>query len=76
MANKSHFNGGHRTLNSFRKNGIKHRSTIEDKEIEKTIHAIFIEDAVQFLKKLPDNSIQLILIDPPYNLDLDTWDTF
>lgn len=76
MANKSHFNSGHRTLNSLKKNGIKHSSSIDDKEIEKTIQAIFIEDAVQFLKKLPDNSIQLILINPPYNLDLDTWDTF
>jgi len=76
MANKSHFNSGHRALNSLKKNGIKHSSSIDDKEIEKTIQAIFIEDAVQFLKKIPDNSIQLILIDPPYNLDLDTWDTF
>lgn len=76
MANKSHFNSGHRTLNNQKKNGIKHSSSIDDKKIEKSIHAIFIEDAVQFLKKLPDNSIQLILIDPPYNLDLDTWDTF
>ena len=76
MANKSHFNSGHRTLNNQKKNGIKHSSSIDDKKLEKTIHAIFIEDAVQFLKKLPDNSIQLILIDPPYNLDLDIWDTF
>jgi len=76
MANKSHFNSGHKALNSLNKNGIKHSSSIDDKEIDKTIHAIFIEDAIQFLKELPDNSIQLILIDPPYNLDLDTWDTF
>ncbi|GBU26424.1 site-specific DNA-methyltransferase [Fibrobacteria bacterium R8-3-H12] len=76
MANKSHFNSGHIALNGLKKNGIKHSSSIDDKEIEKTIQAIFIEDAVRFLKKLPDNSIQLILIDPPYNLDLDTWDTF
>jgi len=76
MANKSHFNSGHRALNKQKKNGIKHSSSIDDKIIEKTVQAIFVEDAVQFLKKLPDNSIQLILIDPPYNLDLDTWDTF
>jgi site-specific DNA-methyltransferase (adenine-specific) len=25
---------------------------------------------------LPDSSVQLILIDPPYNLDLDKWDSF
>lgn len=76
MVNKSHFNSGHRVLNSLKKDGIKHSSSIEHKKVEKTIHAIFIEDAIQFLKKLPDNSIQLILVDPPYNLDLDTWDSF
>lgn len=76
MANKSHFNSGHRTLNRLMKNGIKHSSAIDDKEIEKTIQALFIEDAIEFLKKLPNSSVQLILIDPPYNLDLDTWDTF
>jgi DNA modification methylase len=43
---------------------------------EKSLHGIYIQDAVQFLKKMPDNSVQLVLIDPPYNLDLDYWDTY
>lgn len=76
MSNKSHFNSGHIALNKLRKNGQEHSSTIHGREINKSIHAIYIEDAVQFLKKLPDSSIQLILVDPPYNLDLDYWDTF
>jgi site-specific DNA-methyltransferase (adenine-specific) len=75
MANKSHFNSGHIALNKLKKNGVAH-SSIVSVEVSKTIHGIFITDAIKFLKKLPDSSVQLILIDPPYNLDLDYWDTF
>lgn len=76
MANKSHFNQGHIGMNKLKKNGVAHSSFIESKLPEKTYHALFIEDAIEFLKKLPDSSIQLVLIDPPYNLDLALWDTF
>ena len=76
MANKSHFNSGHIAMNMQKKTGIIHSSAIANINVDNTKHGIFIEDAVQFLKKLPDSSIQLILIDPPYNLDLDYWDTF
>ena len=76
MANKSHFNSGHIAMNNLKKNGVAHSSFIKSQLPEKTYHGLFIEDAVQFLKKLPDSSIQLILIDPPYNLDLAHWDTF
>lgn len=76
MANKSHFNSGHIALNKLKKNGQEHSSSVKCKNIEKSIHGIYIEDAVKFLKKMPDSSVQLILIDPPYNLDLDYWDTF
>ncbi|MFH1183026.1 MAG: site-specific DNA-methyltransferase [Candidatus Moraniibacteriota bacterium] len=63
-------------MNKLKKNGIAHSSFIKSQLPEKTYHGLFIEDAVQFLKKLPDSSMQLILIDPPYNLDLACWDTF
>ena len=76
MANKSHFNSGLRSLNQQKRDGDKHSSAIEGFDVEKTIQAFFIEDAIQFLKKVPDNSIQLVMVDPPYNLDLDYWDTF
>lgn len=76
MANKSHFNSGHLAMNALKKNGKKHSSDIREMETNKTVHGIFIEDAIPFLKKMPDSSVQLILIDPPYNLDLDYWDTF
>lgn len=76
MANKSHFNKGHIALNKLKKDGKEHSSSIENLKNTISLHALYIDDAVNFLKKLPDSSIQLILIDPPYNLDLDHWDTF
>ena len=76
MANKSHFNSGHIAMNKLKKNGVAHSSHIESKLPEKTYHGLFTQDAVSFLKKLPDSSVQLILIDPPYNIDLAHWDTF
>lgn len=78
MPNKSHFNKGHIAINSQKKKGIQHSSKIDiiEREVDKTIHAVFIKDAVEILKQIPDSSIQLILIDPPYNLDLEHWDTY
>ena len=75
MSNKSHFNSGHRAINWLNKNGIPLSSEIKFSVPEKTFHGVFIEDAIKFLQKLPDSSVQLILIDPPYNLDLAEWDT-
>jgi site-specific DNA-methyltransferase (adenine-specific) len=63
-------------MNRMSKNGTLHSSTIKGIATPHTVHGIFIQDAVGFLKALPNSSIQLILIDPPYNLDLDTWDSF
>ena len=76
MANKSHFNKGHIAINQLKKRGALHSSTITGISVARTIHGVFIQDAVDFLKTLPDSSVQLILIDPPYNLDLDNWDSF
>lgn len=76
MPNKSHFNSGLRTLVKQSRDGVEHSTTVHIENFEKTWHAIYIQDAVKFLKELPDKSVQLILIDPPYNLELDYWDTF
>jgi len=76
MANRSHFNNGHIGMNRLRKNGGHHSSDIQYEIPQKTCHGLFVEDSVKFLKKLPDSSIQLIVIDPPYNIDLASWDTF
>jgi site-specific DNA-methyltransferase (adenine-specific) len=76
MSNKSHFNSGHMAMNQLKKNGALHSSTITGIATPYTVHGVFIQDAVDFLKTLPNSSVQLILIDPPYNLDLDSWDSF
>lgn len=76
MANRAHYNSGHRQMNLMMKKGIKHSSAIDFQIPEKTYHGIFIEDATEFLKRLPSSSVQLVLIDPPYNLDMASWDTF
>lgn len=76
MPNRSHFNSGHMTLNRLNRIGRKPNGTAPIQHIEKTLHGVYIEDAVSFLKKVPDSSIQLIVLDPPYNLDMDVWDNF
>lgn len=76
MANRSYHNSGHIALNRLKKTGKSHSTGVNTNGVHKTIHGLFIMDAVKFLKTLPDSSVQLILIDPPYNLDLDYWDTF
>ncbi len=76
MPNKSHFNSGLRALNKMRTDGLNHSSAVDFKIPQKTYHALYIEDALKVLKEMPDNSVQLILIDPPYNIDMANWDTF
>jgi len=54
----------------------RHCSFVEGTKVAKTVHGLYIADAVRFLKQIPDSSVQLILIDPPYNLALADWDAF
>lgn len=76
MINKSHNNSGLRTIVQQRRDGIEHSTAVHVTEFDKTYHAIYIKDAIRFLRNLPDNSVQLVLVDPPYNLDLEYWDRF
>ena len=75
--NKSHNNHALMTLNKMCKNdSIKDKIAcdfVRPNKI-KIIHSIM--DCCEFLKQLPDNSIQLICIDPPYNLELANWDIY
>lgn len=79
MANRSHFNAGHRAMNSLKKAGKEHSS---HKGLHcaslpsETIHAVIIRDCVELLRLLPDESVQLIICDPPYNIQVAEWDTF
>jgi DNA modification methylase len=76
MPNKSHFNRGHIALNRMKRDDIKHKSYVDFAVPSSTKLALVIDDCINVLKALPDNSVQLILIDPPYNLDISVWDTF
>jgi len=78
MANRSHHNSGHRTMNALKKLGLKHssESSISIDENQLTKHIIDVCDCLEVLKKIPDNSIQLIICDPPYNISLAKWDSY
>ena len=75
--NKSHSNHALMNLNKLRKDKTWKQRTAEDfekPEEVKVLHCIM--DCCDFLKQLPDESVQLICIDPPYNLELAGWDTY
>ena len=74
--NKSHSNSGLMSMNRMKKDNIKHKSSVDFTIPNKTNCILLNQDCLDLLKKLPDESVQLILIDPPYNLDLAVWDTY
>lgn len=74
--NKSHNNSALRSILKKNKDNIKNKTSVDFVTPEKTVSLLMNEDCVEALKKIPDESIQLILIDPPYNLDLADWDTY
>lgn len=41
-----------------------------------SLHTVFNEDCINILKELPNNSVQLIIADPPYNINIESWDNF
>ncbi len=63
-------------MNALRKSGRAHRSEalVEHDKLEKTYHAVLSVDCLDLLARLPDNSIQLIICDPPYNILMADWD--
>jgi site-specific DNA-methyltransferase (adenine-specific) len=77
MSNRSHYNRGHIGMNTLKKNGKEHKSIngLNNTSPEKTFHAVLVRDCIELLKALPDNSIQLIVCDPPYNVQIAKWDS-
>ena len=76
MTNRSHRNSGYKAMNAMNREGAKH-SSVRDLSIEVptlTHHVADVCDCFEFLKRLPDNSTQLIVCDPPYNILLADWD--
>jgi DNA modification methylase len=55
----------------------KLESKMEFNEVDPSLlNKVLLSDYATLLKKLPDNSIDLICVDPPYNLKKAPWDTF
>lgn len=74
MANRSHFNAGHRGMHALAKRGERHSSHIEAQAPETTRHHVVVRDCFDLLRQLPDQSVQLIICDPPYNIQMADWD--
>ncbi len=75
--NKSHHNHALMSLNKMRKdNSLKHKSSADFIAPDKVKVLHCIADCMDFLKSLPAESVQLICVDPPYNLELAGWDIY
>jgi site-specific DNA-methyltransferase (adenine-specific) len=76
MPNRSHFNSAHKMMNKLRREGRSHSSAVDWSEPKTTYHLALRSDAAELLKAMPTGSVQLVMLDPPYNLDIATWDRF
>ena len=75
--NKSHYNHALMSINKMRKdNALKHKTASDFPAPDKPMLCLNIMDCRDSLKSLPDESVQLICIDPPYNLELADWDIY
>ncbi len=76
MTNRSHRNSGYKMMNAMNRDRKNH-SSLDNLEINipsKTRHVVKIADCIEMISMLPDNSVQLIICDPPYNILLADWD--
>ncbi|WP_170245168.1 DNA-methyltransferase, partial [Pararhodospirillum oryzae] len=64
-------------MNALRKTGKKHssESLLSTFDAGGTRHVFDVSDCLNALTKIPDQSIQLIICDPPYNIMLADWDS-
>jgi len=76
MGNRSHRNAGHMAINAMKKRGGSHASEqmLQDGVPERTQHAVVQMDCCDLLARIPSKSVQLIVCDPPYNIQLAQWD--
>jgi site-specific DNA-methyltransferase (adenine-specific) len=63
-------------MNALKKSGLKHSSEMltAARDDGNTKHIVHVGDCLDVLAKIPSNSIQLIICDPPYNILLADWD--
>jgi len=76
MSNRSHRNSGHIGMNRLRKQGLAHSSAraVAASSAGPTAHIIAVADCLDTLRKIPSASIQLVICDPPYNINVAAWD--
>ena len=75
--NKSHHNHALMSLNKMRRNNtLKHKTAADFFPPDESIICLSIMDCCDFMKAMPDESVQFICIDPPYNLELTGWDIY
>jgi len=76
MGNRSHRNAGHIGMNILKKRGSSHASEllVDSQVVGRTSHCFLNKDCLDLLGQIPDNSVQLIVCDPPYNIQLADWD--
>jgi site-specific DNA-methyltransferase (adenine-specific) len=76
MSNRSHRNAGHIGMNLLRKRGLVHSSRrgAEAARAEQTSHIVAVADCLETLRRIPSRSIQLVICDPPYNINVAAWD--
>lgn len=64
-------------MNGLKKAGKAHSSMqVQAEAAERTVHAVLNRDCCELLRTLPAESVQLIVCDPPYNIQAAPWDRF
>jgi DNA modification methylase len=63
-------------MNVLRKKGLSHSSVraAAASEHGPTLHIIAVNDCLETLRRVPSGSIQLVICDPPYNINVAAWD--
>lgn len=64
-------------MNALKKSGQRHSSeaSLSANTTGPTQHVFAVSDCVEALAKIPSGSVQLIVCDPPYNIQLAGWDS-
>ena len=76
MSNRSHRNSGYKAMNAMYRDSKSHSSVVglHVDSPTATHHVVAVSDCRAMLSELPDNSAQLIVCDPPYNIMVADWD--
>jgi site-specific DNA-methyltransferase (adenine-specific) len=65
-------------MNMLRKRGVPHSSAAEINIAppDETFHITAVSDCLEILRTIPDDSVQLVICDPPYNINITQWDAW